>query len=175
VLISFSSIKIDSRAGHYKIGRMNKVALFLSAFFFSFSALAGECFRSEIDPKTNKIYSSEKIYLDDIKEWQVQKPEVPGMFKLARAYSVYKKEKDFATSLGNDKRAHCYMGCRISQETDYHVAEYVGWLKEDQDIRDCKPTTHFDAADWSATNKGAQLGQSQPDAKGCDLSCKQNY
>jgi hypothetical protein len=67
------------------------------------------------------------------------------------------------------------VGCRISQEVNYRTAEYVGWYKEDQDIKDCNKSTHFDVADFDATVEGAQMGQSQIDVAGCLQACTQKY
>lgn len=100
---------------------------------------------------------------------------MPGPIDLMRAYSLYKKEKAQAEKLGNDKRAHCFLGCRISQHTDYHTADYVGWLKEDRDISDCNPRSHFDEEDYRATVRGAQIGESQNEAATCIQACKQVY
>lgn len=77
--------------------------------------------------------------------------------------------------MGSDKLAHCYIGCRISQETNYHTADYVGWLKEDRDISDCRGQSYFDEEDYRATVRGAQFGESQPDAPSCERACKQVY
>ena len=96
------------------------------------------------------------------------------MAALMKAYNVYTKEKKIADSLKNDKKAHCYMGCRIAQEVNFKTAEYVGWMKEDQDIRDCKASTHFDEADFVATVKGAELAQSALDGKACFSSCQKS-
>lgn len=139
------------------------------------ASAAGECYTQEINPHAKKIYASQEIYNMDKQEWTAIAPESPGIFALAKAYRIYSKEKDFANSLRNDKRAHCYIGCRLSQEMDYRVAEYVGWLKEDRDIKDCNKATHFDSADYKATRMGATFGESQTDAKGCVAVCKQNF
>lgn len=152
----------------------------MSAFFFlvliSQTAFAqGECFQSEVNPLTRKIYASSEVYTEHLREWTTLAPASPGLFVLAKAYGIYSREKDFTNKLKNDKRAHCYIGCRLSQEIDYRTAEYVGWLKEDRDLKDCKKATHFDSADYKATRVGATLGESQVDAEGCLKSCKLNY
>lgn len=152
----------------------------MSSFFFlilvsQVSFAAGECFTQEVNPLTRKMYSSKEIYNEHIQEWTTLAPASPGLFALAKAYGIYSKEKDFANKLRNDKRAHCYIGCRLSQEIDYRTAEYVGWLKEDRDIKDCKKSTHFDSSDYKATRVGATFGESQPDAESCLKVCKENY
>jgi uncharacterized protein YozE (UPF0346 family) len=154
--------------------------LFASSFIFlsllSTSAMAAnECFTQEINPKTNKAYTSAADYIQDRSDWAAKAPESPNMFSLAKAYAIYKSEKEASLKIGNDKHAHCYMGCRISQGTSYRVAEYVGWLKEDRDIKDCNKNSHFDEADYEATTTGAHLGESQVDAEGCVALCKLSY
>jgi|GEM_PF-1336547 hypothetical protein len=153
---------------------MLKVIIFSFTALLSVQAFAveGECFRSEINPKTQKVYTSEKVYQADIDQWQTRAPESPGMAALMKAYNIFTKEKKIADSLKNDKKAHCYIGCRISQDVNFKTAEYVGWMKEDQDIRDCKAGTHFDELDLIATIKGAEFGQTAADAKACLTSCQ---
>lgn len=148
---------------------------------FSFTVMASAagaaeaCFTQEFNPTTNKVFASQADYDAALSDWQFRAPTSPGLFSLARAYAVYNKEKATAQQITNDKRAHCYVGCRISQDVDFRTAEYVGWLKEDRDIKDCNKGSHFDAADFDATVVGAQLGQSQMDATGCMAACKQNF
>lgn len=154
---------------------MKTLSLFFVLFLMTQSAFAQECFSNEINPRTNKIFSSAEVYQGVVQDWLSREPESPGIFTLARAYSIYKKEQAAAQALGNDKRAHCYMGCRISQGTNYRTSEYVGWMKEDRDIKDCKKGTRFEYADFDATVVGGQFGQSQVDATGCVSICKQNY
>lgn len=141
----------------------------------SVAGAAEACFTQEFNPATNKPFASQEDYNSALQEWEFRAPTNPGIFALARAYSVYNKEKTTAQQITYDKRAHCYVGCRISQEVDFRTAEYVGWLKEDRDIKDCNKNSHFDPADFDATVAGAQLGQSQVDAAGCMAACKQNY
>lgn len=155
---------------------MKIMSSFLFIFLLTTQAFAeGECYTQEINPHTKKVYVSKEQYDMHKQEWTTIAPESPGLFALAKAYRIYSREKDFANKLRNDKRAHCYIGCRLSQEMDYRVAEYVGWLKEDRDIKDCNKATHFDSADYKATRSGATFGESQPDAKGCVAVCKANY
>ena len=150
---------------------MAKVTIFLSILVLGAPVWAADCFLSEINPHTKKIYASEKVYSADIEKWQTKMPENPGMPALVQAYAIYSKEKPAADALKSDKKAHCFIGCRISQELDFKVASYVGWFKEDQDVRDCNKKTHFDPADFIATLKGAQAGQSATDAKACLSAC----
>jgi len=149
---------------------------FLVLSLLSSSAFAAaECYTQEFNPQTNKPFTSVAEYNSARKEWQAKAPESPNMFSLAKAYAIYTSEKNAALKIGNDKNAHCYIGCRISQEASYRVAEYVGWLKEDRDLKDCNPNTHFDESDYEATTTGAHLGESQVDADGCAAVCKLSY
>lgn len=138
-------------------------------------AAASECFTQEENPVTTKIYTSAEEYNSAVQEWKFREPRNPGIISLARAYAVYSSEKDAAAKISHDKLAHCYMGCRISQEVNFRTAEYVGWLKEDKDIKDCNKNTHFDESDFDATVDGAQRGQSAVDAEACMTSCKLKY
>lgn len=100
---------------------------------------------------------------------------MPFPWHLVKAYSVYKNEKTQAERMSSDKRAHCYIGCRIAQETNYETADYVGWLKEKRDLSDCNPKTHFDEEDYKATIRGASFGNTQRDSLGCLQACTQTY
>lgn len=133
------------------------------------------CYQSEGDPRTGKAFSTDQDYQDELERWQSKAPGTPNPFALFKAYNVYKSEKDYAGSMKSDKRAHCYMGCRISQSTSYKTADYVGWLKEDRDLKDCSRKTHYDEQDYVATLRGAQFGESQKDARGCLQACQQVY
>lgn len=143
--------------------------------FGSVAGAAEACFSQEESPETLKPFTSVEEYNSVVQEWKYREPRSPGLVALARAYAVYSSEKAVTAKITGDKRAHCYVGCRISQEVDYRTAEYVGWYKEDKDIKDCNKNSHFDIADFDATADGAQLGQSQPDRKGCMAACKQRY
>lgn len=154
---------------------MKSLSLLFVTFLMTQQAFAQACFSSEIDPRTNKIFASDDVYQTTVKDWLSREPRHPGLFDLYAAYGVYKSEQSVAQSLGNDKRAHCYMGCRITQKTNYETTEYVGWLKEDRDIKDCKKGTRFEYADFDATIVGGQKGQSEVDAEGCISTCKRNY
>ena len=116
------------------------------------------CYLHEIDSRTNQIYISSKEYASELARWkQVPRPAV-GPIDLLTAYRVYRSEKSYAETLGTDKAMHCYMGCVIGVATSAKVTDYVGWLKEYQDLTDCDPATHFEDADSAATSRGARLG-----------------
>lgn len=130
--------------------------LFLS--LISISSLANEsiCWKSEINPTSQKVYTSSSSYQNHLNQWKLNKPKVPNLFYMGLAYMTYEKEKKTSLSLGSDKQAHCYMGCRIAQETNYSTALYVGWYKEHKDLLDCQKPTHFEPLDFEATKLGAQ-------------------
>lgn len=155
---------------------MTKILLSIILSLATTSALAADdCYLHETNPVTKKVFASQAEYNSAVLEWKYREPQSPGLVALARAYAVYSKERAVAEKMTRDKRAHCYMGCRISQDLDYRTAEYVAWYKEEKDIKDCKKGTHFEHADFDATVEGAQMGQSQVDAAGCMQACTQKY
>jgi len=133
------------------------------------------CHTQEINPGTLEPYSTAQAYNAVVKNWQSRQPDHPGMISLGKAFAVYRSEKATLNKMRNDKQAHCYAGCRISQEVNYRTAEYVAWLKEDRDVKDCKKTSHFDNLDFIATVDGAQLGQSAVDDIACMAGCKARH
>lgn len=151
--------------------------LFIFILMASFQAHAADplCYQKERNPNTRQTFASEDEYQQFRERWADLSPGVGNPFALIKAYNIYKKEKAAAQKMRSDKLAHCYIGCRISQETSYHTADYVGWLKEDRDISDCSPNTRFDEEDYRATVRGAQFGESQNDANSCLQACKQVY
>lgn len=152
--------------------------IFLSLTVFTQSiAFAGQeaCFAVETNPETGQKFSTTDEFEKFQESWENQSPGLANPIQLLMAYNVYKKEKDFAVSLGSDKLAHCFLGCRISQETSYHTSDYVGWLKEMRDLTDCNPNSFFDENDYRATIRGGLLGNSQPDASSCQRACLQIY
>lgn len=144
---------------------------------FSSAAQAADplCYQKELNPNTQQAFSSAHEYNSFRSDWANQNPGSGNPLALIKAYSVYKSEKSKAETMGTDKLAHCYMGCRISQETNYHTADYVGWLKEERDITDCNLKTHFDEEDYKATARGAGFGENARDAASCETACKQVY
>lgn len=154
-----------------------KIFIFLlSSFISTLSwAQAKACYEIEIDFRTKKTFSSHADYQATVYDWLMREPAMPGPLSLWRAYGIYKREQQKALGLGNDKTAHCYLGCRIAQDVNYVTADYVGWYKEDQDIRDCKRGSQFDEYDYIATIKGAEIGEQQSDPMTCQRACKQLY
>lgn len=153
--------------------------LFILAFvvFSANTSLAQSkaCYQKELNQKTKKVFSSQEEYDATRIDWQYRSPGRANPIYLWRAYNLYKKEQQKALALGNDKRAHCYIGCRIAQETDFHTADYVGWYKEERDLNDCKASTQFDELDYLSTVRGAEIGVQQDEGSTCARSCKQLY
>ncbi len=153
------------------------IILFIS---FSLSALAlaeasadNACWQNEYNPLTKAVYESDAVYQEQLADWKATEPESAHPLKLMTAYNVYKNEKDKSLSLGNDKMAHCYIGCRIHQKTDARTMTYVGWYKEMQDITDCKKATHFEEEDFLATISGAEVNSSS--AAKCVEFCQEEW
>lgn len=103
-------------------------------------------------------------------EWVKLRPKAPALSLLIKAKKLVETEQDFALSLGTDKTAHCYLGCRINSEINYQTAHYLAWQKEQNDATDCNPETHFDVADYDATLSGAKFP-----AEECVPSCKRIF
>lgn len=143
--------------------------LLFSPFVFSQSS-DPLCWTKEIDPATNLPYSSHQIWSQDVENWRHQQVPLANIVSLFKAFTVYQKEKQNTLPFGNDKLSHCYIGCRISQETNSKTAIYVGWLKEERDIKDCNLETHFELGDFEATEKGANLGQNKQ--IDCGTACR---
>lgn len=158
-----------------------KKLFFIFALMCSLNSIAeaswfSTCYKQEINPKTKYKFRSQAEYDEALTDWNTKRPEtgVLPLF-LARAYKIFAEEGAAAKKYGTDKTAHCYIGCRISQETDSYTADMAGWLKEFWDIRDCKITTHFDEADFEATKVGGQLGEINVDAESCKVACLEAY
>lgn len=142
-------------------------------FLFSTVASANVCFQSEKNFRTGTRFKSAGEYSEELKWWENKAPNTPSIFSLVKAYFLYSNQKAYVDSLKSDKVAHCYLGCRISQVTSYSTADYVGWLKEQRDLTDCKPKTRFDEADYQATIRGGQIGENR--AADCLQACRQVY
>ncbi len=150
--------------------------LFCLIFICSTQALAAPlCFQQEYNLPKGQVFASEQEYNDIKVRWQQQDPGFGNPLSLVKAYAIYRQEKDYAQKLGSDKRAHCYLGCRIAQETSYKTADYVGWLKEERDLGDCNLKSRYDEEDYRATVQGAQFGENQSEASSCVRACKQVY
>lgn len=135
----------------------------MSVIFYFVSVLAQAqnsqpvaCWKTEINYKTNKIYTSEKAYEAHRAYWSAFNKVTPDPFSLSRAFFVYKSEIKKTEKFSKDKVKHCYLGCRISAETDVPTTQYVAWSKEQDDITDCRVRTHFEIKDYEATVDGAR-------------------
>jgi len=91
------------------------------------------CWDNERNPYTKKAYT-EADWFEHTERWNELMPEEASLWSLFWAHKTYKAELDTANNLKNDKRKHCYIGCRIAQDTSLAVSIYVGWLKESEDL-----------------------------------------
>ncbi len=139
------------------------------------ASMAAACWQTEIDPQTNQVFTDEATYKAVVDEWKSVQPATPSVFQQLSAYNIYKAEKDKALSLGSDKRAHCHLGCRITQGTSVKTGIYAGWRKENDDISDCKIDTHFDELDYVATELGVNAaGRIENSQAACAKFCTDN-
>lgn len=106
-----------------------------------------------------------------MKQWVSIQPEIPNFTDLLSAKRIIDAERSYALKFKNDKRAHCYLGCRISADVNFETARYAAWQKEYSDATDCNPKTHFEVADYDATIKGAQREVKSPERAGLRKSC----
>lgn len=136
--------------------------LFL-AFTFVISVLSVaqaeglQCFENEVNPQTQRRYETAAQWQSDVDAWEQRGRGLAGPLNLFWSFASYIREKKQAESFGSDKAAHCYIGCVIARSTRAEVADYVGWLKEQKDLSDCDPETHFEEADAIATSWGGML------------------
>ena len=131
------------------------------------------CYVHEEDQRTHQLFDSREEYASELDRWgHVSRPSV-GPIDLFLAYRTYRSERAYAETLAIDKAKHCYIGCVIGIATSAKVADYVGWLKEFQDLTDCDPTTHFEDADSVATSRGARLGAR--DRSECSTLCVEEF
>jgi hypothetical protein len=134
-----------------------------------------DCFLSEIDPSTKKVYQNKAQWDADLKGIWDSAPISRNPFLLFRGYEVSIVESRNAKGIGSDKRKHCYVGCRIAEEVGYDIAIYAGIYKEDLDLTDCKISTRFDRSDLLATLVGAGIAKESPgraDAAFCRSQCR---
>ena len=86
--------------------------------------------------------------------------------------SNLQKELSTAQTLKNDKKKHCYIGCRIAQDTSVEISIYVGWLKESDDIQDCNKKTFFEPLDFESTLDGAEFAETSSSPMSCLEFCQ---
>lgn len=139
------------------------------------SSEGSACYQSEIDPSTKRVYQNKAQWDADKKAIWASAPSSLNPFRLARGYDVSVLESKNAKGIGSDKRKHCYVGCRITDEVGHDIAIYAGIYKEDRDLTDCKIKTLFDPADLDATILGADLAKNnsaRSDAEFCRSACR---
>lgn len=157
--------------------------LFLSALFLILLDLpaaqaqveVSACYKNEYNDRTKKVFTSSDEYNETLYNWYFNAPPQANPLALIKAYKLYKIEEANSVKLGNDKRAHCYIGCRIAQVVNFKTADYVGWIKEESDLRDCNLNTRFEEKDYLATRRGAEIGEQQSDPAICRTVCKDIY
>lgn len=151
-----------------------KFLFFLTiSLFFSSSAFAQDlCFENEKNAETKVIFTEDE-WTAAVVEWDAQEPQDPGILKLLAAWNVYKQESATTAKIKGDKRKHCYMGCRIAQSVSYETAVYVAWMKEKEDLTDCKASTLFEVRDFEVTVDGADLAKDSSKKNYCLEQCQQ--
>lgn len=117
------------------------------------------CYELEVDPSTRRRYQNEAQWNADREKLASLEPTRPGMYTLYVAYQLTKTESVNARAMKSDKRAHCYMGCRVANEVSVAAAEYAAWYKEDRDINDCNPKSQFELRDIVATQVGIEIAE----------------
>jgi len=103
-------------------------------------------------------------------DWKSMKPPTPALGLLLKAKKIIEAEKEFSLTLGTDKTAHCYLGCRIDHDVNLETAKFIAWQKEYNDATDCDVNTHFDIGDFEATVWGTSCNDGQ-----CADFCKKLY
>jgi hypothetical protein len=150
---------------------MLKGLILVFTFLISACATAAQkpvCWQQEVEIIPNTKYTSEEKYDSDLYSWEHEQPSTPNIFALFSAYQVYKKERPTALKM-QDKVAHCYIGCRISEEVNVKSAVFAAWKKELDDLTDCNPRTRFEVLDFEATVDGAHQ------AHECESYCHKTY
>ncbi|MBL7688822.1 MAG: hypothetical protein JNJ49_12375 [Bdellovibrionaceae bacterium] len=132
-----------------------------------------QCFENEVNPQTHQRYETAAQWQSDVDAWEQRGRGFAGPLNLFWSFTSYVREKKQAESFGSDKAAHCYIGCVIARSTRAEVADYVGWLKEQKDLSDCDPETHFEEADALATSWGGMLEARSREE--CRAQCVERY
>ena len=90
-------------------------------------------------------FRSYEEWSEQIRKWRSESPPLPNPLSAAKGMQVFKNERTFAgAQFKSDKQQHCYIGCRIAQESDFQTAQFAAWEKERRDLLDCNPTSHFE-------------------------------
>jgi hypothetical protein len=121
-------------------------------------------------------FPTEADYRRELERWSAKGMGSPPLSQQLRAWEIYRREGKMALDhYRNDKKAHCYMGCRIAQEADYRTAEWAGWKKEYRDLSDCDARSRFEVADYDATLTGAMYGLGTDSARECLEFCASDF
>jgi hypothetical protein len=111
-----------------------------------------------------------------VNDWNSRRPPLPNPLQAWKGYQVAKTEDPFARShFKSDKQMHCYVGCRIAQETDFTTAQFAAWEKERRDLTDCNSESHFEDMDYTVTVWGAHLGIATSSSSECLSTCERSF
>ena len=158
--------------GYIEFVFRNQVFLFTTFTLLSIFAQAqSACWENERNPYSKNTYTEDEWY-EHTQAWNELQPEEASLWSLFWAHQTYKQELDTANTLKNDKRKHCYIGCRITQDTSLEVSNYVGWLKESEDLADCNKKTLFEMLDYQSTIEGAEHGARVKSPEECYDFCE---
>jgi len=105
----------------------------------------------------------------NVTDWLQVEPMAPNWKMLKNLNATALEARDYAlTKHGSDKVLHCLAGCFVATKLDYISGVYLGWLKELLDASDCNANTHFEKADFEATQAGAIIGAAK---NSCESFC----
>jgi hypothetical protein len=111
-----------------------------------------------------------------VNDWNSRRPPFPNPLYAYKGYQVAKAEGRFARDhFKSDKQMHCYVGCRIAQETDFTTAQFAAWEKERRDLTDCSSDSHFEEMDYTVTVWGAHLGVASSSSSECLSTCERSF
>ncbi len=105
----------------------------------------------------------------NVTDWQQVEPVAPHWKMLKKFNATAIEARDYALAKhASDKVLHCLAGCFVATKLDYISGVYLGWFKELLDASDCKVNTHFEKADYEATQAGAIIGSAK---NSCESFC----
>lgn len=134
-----------------------------SSFAQASPSTENACWQKENLKEENRPFRSAQEWEDKKTYWESQRSISLNPIYIIQAYNLAKAEYYKADHLGSDKMAHCYIGCRIAQETNFETARFAAWYKEMKDLTDCSPRSSFEETDYLVTLFGAQLTAATPD------------
>ncbi len=127
------------------------------------------CFESE-------RFLSHDEWAASVREWNTRRPPLPNPVHAIEALRLVRKEQAFARGrFKNDKQMHCYVGCRIAQDTDFTTSQFAAWEKERRDLTDCNGDSHFEELDYTVTVWGAHLGVASTSSAECITTCERSF